>query len=498
MSYTCQLLKDDFHSLTDFDWTEETLPINVTDVSGNEDARDYINSHYLYQFGSAQLAFKLYKLLKYELFGPSQMISDLLDAFDANTSAAISLSWDPDDGGMVSHSVTPICVSLESQDPDVYEISVYDNNNHEDQNRFLTINTTDGSWTYSRFGQLDEPKSIILNVPTSMQVVPPFVPEQKNDVAVSDLFSAFTDSGLCLVSNGGKKGILIVSDFDSLGFWNDELIDGFEGGAPLFISSGVSGFEAPYAYLFPRDEIEVSLVADSIGDCNLFLVDSTFRTRISLDGEEVGGNHSVNYDTSGSGISIASNSGSSSILSIGVIEAGETHEIMFECNNYGIQNPETLTVAFSDFDSNDMRDIMLTNAGDDETVTIKAEFYDGQSSKFESQHVDIASNSAYHFFPEWDSLDVADMVVWIDLSRDGTIDDTIVVENEYGMTRGDANGDGVLDVADVTYMINYLFMGTSAPDPLGAGDCNCDGEVDIADVIYLINYLFLGGSSPGC
>jgi hypothetical protein len=63
---------------------------------------------------------------------------------------------------------------------------------------------------------------------------------------------------------------------------------------------------------------------------------------------------------------------------------------------------------------------------------------------------------------------------------------------------GDANGDGVTDVADVMYLVNYLFIGGSPPDPMEAGDANCDGEVDVADVMYLINYLFIGGSPPGC
>ncbi len=64
--------------------------------------------------------------------------------------------------------------------------------------------------------------------------------------------------------------------------------------------------------------------------------------------------------------------------------------------------------------------------------------------------------------------------------------------------RGDANGDGVIDIGDVIYLINYLFLGTSPPEPLEVGDANCDGVVDIGDVIYLINYLFLSASPPGC
>jgi hypothetical protein len=63
---------------------------------------------------------------------------------------------------------------------------------------------------------------------------------------------------------------------------------------------------------------------------------------------------------------------------------------------------------------------------------------------------------------------------------------------------GDANGDGVIDGADVVYLLNYLYRGGDPPDPLGAGDANCDAIVDGSDVVYLLNYLYRGGDPPGC
>lgn len=68
----------------------------------------------------------------------------------------------------------------------------------------------------------------------------------------------------------------------------------------------------------------------------------------------------------------------------------------------------------------------------------------------------------------------------------------------FAFNCGDVNKDGVIDIADVLYLINYLFIEGPAPDPLAAGDANSDGVVDIADVVYLINYLFIGGSPPCC
>ena len=63
---------------------------------------------------------------------------------------------------------------------------------------------------------------------------------------------------------------------------------------------------------------------------------------------------------------------------------------------------------------------------------------------------------------------------------------------------GDVNADGVVDIGDVVYLINYLYKNGSPPVPLQAADVNGDGIVDIGDVVYLINYLFKGGPPPGC
>lgn len=62
---------------------------------------------------------------------------------------------------------------------------------------------------------------------------------------------------------------------------------------------------------------------------------------------------------------------------------------------------------------------------------------------------------------------------------------------------GDVTGDGVIDLADVVFLMNYLFKGGTAPDPLRLGDPSADCVVDLADVIFLINYLYKGGPAPG-
>ncbi len=64
------------------------------------------------------------------------------------------------------------------------------------------------------------------------------------------------------------------------------------------------------------------------------------------------------------------------------------------------------------------------------------------------------------------------------------------------ITLGDADGSGSVSIVDVVFLINYIFMGGAAPQPLSQGDADCDGEITIADAAYLVNYIFSGGPAP--
>ena len=61
---------------------------------------------------------------------------------------------------------------------------------------------------------------------------------------------------------------------------------------------------------------------------------------------------------------------------------------------------------------------------------------------------------------------------------------------------GDADGSGMVTISDAVQLINYIFAGGSAPNPLNAGDADCSGMVTISDAVYLISYIFSGGAAP--
>jgi hypothetical protein len=127
---------------------------------------------------------------------------------------------------------------------------------------------------------------------------------------------------------------------------------------------------------------------------------------------------------------------------------------------------------------------------------------------------DLCVSTSYHFHPDSTTIDgdlvLSDCVKTLDYgayywkvkARDSWGAETwssefssfIVTGIPY--SRGDFNGDGHVDAADVVLAINYLYRSGSAPDPLMVGDVNCDGEVNAGDVVCLINYLFRTGAPP--
>ncbi|MFH2037747.1 MAG: S8 family serine peptidase [Candidatus Zixiibacteriota bacterium] len=61
---------------------------------------------------------------------------------------------------------------------------------------------------------------------------------------------------------------------------------------------------------------------------------------------------------------------------------------------------------------------------------------------------------------------------------------------------GDCNGDGVINILDITFLISYLYKSGPTPNPLIAADPNCTISINILDITYLIAYLYKGGPVP--
>ena len=76
----------------------------------------------------------------------------------------------------------------------------------------------------------------------------------------------------------------------------------------------------------------------------------------------------------------------------------------------------------------------------------------------------------------------------------GTCEVTVSAVKNF--TRGDANIDNRLTIADPIFLARYLFQQGSEPSCLDASDIDDNGKLDLADVIVLLQFLFNNGAHP--
>jgi hypothetical protein len=61
---------------------------------------------------------------------------------------------------------------------------------------------------------------------------------------------------------------------------------------------------------------------------------------------------------------------------------------------------------------------------------------------------------------------------------------------------GDCDGNCLINVSDIVYLIQYVFGTGPGPLPEQAGDVDCTGFVNVSDIVLLINYVFGEGPPP--
>ena len=63
---------------------------------------------------------------------------------------------------------------------------------------------------------------------------------------------------------------------------------------------------------------------------------------------------------------------------------------------------------------------------------------------------------------------------------------------------GDVNGDEVINIFDITYLISFLYISGPPPVMEETADVNHDGTINIFDITGLISFLYMGSAPPDC
>ncbi len=78
--------------------------------------------------------------------------------------------------------------------------------------------------------------------------------------------------------------------------------------------------------------------------------------------------------------------------------------------------------------------------------------------------------------------------------------DMKIIKQDTQLLPGDVNHDFDVNIADLTYMVNYVFKGGTVIYPEYVGDVDHSCLINVTDLVYMVNFIFKGGADPliGC
>ena len=106
------------------------------------------------------------------------------------------------------------------------------------------------------------------------------------------------------------------------------------------------------------------------------------------------------------------------------------------------------------------------------------------------------SNPDSAMYADWITIDT---VAWTVRNMNTSFyTDGVVTVSFIDCVCGDANDDGLFNVGDAVFLINYIFRAGLPPAYPNCADANDDGEINVGDVVFMINGIFRGGPLPIC
>jgi hypothetical protein len=388
------------------------------------DAQYVINYFQIHQDGKAIQ--KNRKPLKKK--STRQLLSELKDMLSKdNVDGKILEYWESSDKKSAGHCVVPYKLKR-IENSSNFKILLYNPNKPKNNKDFIYLDSTANTWSdstgfnwgtasshcylYYESGEaLSRPKLFsIKNISKSFK---------KNN---ADILSDF------ILYNSSKSEVTITSsNGKQIGFKDSTTFNEINNADPIIPIT--SRFHPPIGYDLPPDNYSIQMdnFKDSISEV-LFDMDSIFY--------DYKRNNAINSESdifkySAGGIEIKNPDASEKNITLETVVNKNISEKVFQTDNLTLVKNDSIKIK-----KLSQNDLLLNNYGRDKTydLTVKTASEDGEMI-FNHPQIQLGSNSSHQIIPVWDDLENSLVKILIDNGNDGTVDDSIFVDNQTTGTK---------------------------------------------------------------
>lgn len=376
-----------------------------------DSVRKVVNQLYVHQFGTEHLAY-----YNQSNATPRETLQDIMDMLISETGDYRYVVIADTDG---AHGVLPYKVEPDPDFPGDYFVYVYDNNYPGDSTKFIDVDSTNNSWSYSELGWGGN-SLFDLSDPVSTYLVPPIL--RFNPGPSMEVITSSVGQDHIQIYNTIEASILITDQSgNTIGFGDSVAFNNLPDGIPIIPIT--SKYNPPIGYYVPAGEYSVGM--DQFTDSSTYFSVFSDSLVYSYKRSDADFNQSdeLNY---GDGFSLNNPDNQTKTFSLKTIVIEDTYERVFN-----IIDPEVFQDDSMHFNVLDRQDLKMVKVGSSTSYNINLRQVSAvEDAQFNHSNIILESNSSHRIVPDWDDLQNQLVTIYIDLGNDGTIDDTLMVENQ--------------------------------------------------------------------
>ena len=378
----------------------------------NNEIRNTLAELFIHQMGNPHKSYDLDNRNK----TPIQTVYELIQMFSDDYTNPRGLIM-RNNNGIGGHIVNPYSILKSGEN---WTINIYDNNFPTPQ--VVTVypdsGNGNGSWTYPGLSGWGGTSKLFLKDP-----IPPYLFTTPTLPKIGEIESPFAVSDtLMVISNSYSSDIKIVDNLGRIsGYQNGMISENIPNSFADMIDTGTE--TPPIGFILPADSYGLELsnftterptVYFENGEMT-YVYERVDATDLQTDLLSFDGSLSLKNTEN-----VAKNSTLISLLSNSV------EDKMFIVKSLNLTQNDSINI---NYDSDKLN---LTNYGISKSYNIGLEYAAlGRNEIFNHSSVQLASNSKHIISPDWSNIFVNELKIFVDLGNDGTIDDTVKIQNQF-------------------------------------------------------------------
>jgi probable HAF family extracellular repeat protein len=385
---------------------------NLFELAISDSIRKTINQYYIYQKGLIALQNGVVSKEK----KPWTTLEELREMFISENRNINTLSFysnRPNGGG---HNVSPYEIKKDDAGSGKYRIYVYDSRNPGSDSSYILIDSTFNLWTDRLVPRLNwhGRNNFYLEPPISNFLPQPILPGFINPISslsgnpLTEFYSTYNSEYLFTTVSG-----------DSVGFLGDSVVFNLEEGIPIVPVTGMP--HPPIGFYIPSNEYFIYM--NNFTDPDAYITvfgDVTY----DYQRKDAVSNQTDRFYYNGN-FSVSSEDAEIKNIDLSTVIERDDSEKTIYLENTTISQSDSLDLSIQDYDK-----LTFKNYGSEKSYDLRTIYaIPGSGAFFLNTDITLAANTSHQIVPMWEDLVNTPVTVYVDNGIDGTIDDTLMLNN---------------------------------------------------------------------